>query len=188
MKKISLFLVLALCYILNTQSQEVRFAVKIGPNFSSVAGDGENANGDLKVGFHFGGVWDVPFSTKFSLQPEALISREVYEYGIGLTTRNVNSTYLRIPILAKYNLVKGFSVEAGPSIGLLIASKVKDYTVRDNFKTVDAAASVGASYEMDRGLFFSARYNLGLTNMNNIDGYNGKNQGNNIQFSVGYFL
>lgn len=188
MRKLLFFLVLALYFVFNAQSQEVRFGIKLGPNFSSVGGDGENANGDLKVGFHFGGVWDIPFTTKFSLQPEGLISREVFEYGVESDTRNVNSTYLRIPILAKYYLFKGLSVEVGPTLGFLIASKVKDYAVRDNFKIFDAAASVGTSYELDNGLFFSGRYNLGLTNMNNIDGYNGKNQGNTIQFSVGYFL
>ncbi|TXD67771.1 PorT family protein, partial [Aequorivita lipolytica] len=39
---------------------------------------------------------------------------------------------------------------------------------------------------LNMGVFFSLRYNKGLLDVNDIDGYNGKNQNNVFQVSAGY--
>lgn len=187
MKRLLLFTALVFTFT-TAQSQEVRFGAKLGLNASYIGGDTENASLGIKAGLHLGGVWEVPFSKKFALQPELLYSLEIYDYGTLLTSANVSSSYVRVPFLAKYYLFKGLSIEVGPTFGFLIASKIEGTDVKDSFKTIDVAVAIGTTYELNSGLFFSARYNLGLTNINDFDGSDIKNQANNIQISVGHFL
>ena len=56
---------------------------------------------------------EIPIANRFSFQPELLYS------GQG---SSVNLNYLNIPLMAKYNLTKEFSLEAGPQIGFLLSA------------------------------------------------------------------
>ncbi len=187
MKKF-LLIVFSLFVFATIQSQEVNFGAKIGLNVSKVGGDTDMGDFGLKSGFHIGGLAEISFSEKFALQPELLYSFEVYEFGSILQSVDVKSSYIRVPILAKYYIIERLSAEAGPSFGALVSAKVKDVDVKDDFNSFDAAIALGASYHLDMGVFFSLRYNLGLTNMNDVEGFNVKNQANTFQVSAGYFF
>jgi|SRR5690554_2516367 len=188
MKKSLLFVFFAVFMLTTSQSQEVRFGAKLGLNVSKVGGDTDMGDFGLKSGFHIGGLAEISFSEKFALQPELLYSSEVYEFGSILTSVDVKASYIRLPILAKYYIIDKLSAEAGPSFGTLMSAKVKDEDVKDGFSSFDTAIALGASYHLDMGLFFSLRYNLGLTNINDVEGSNVKNQGNTFHVSAGYFF
>lgn len=186
-----IFIILGLFAVSFSNAQEVRFAAKVGYNASYLGGDTDITGTGIKSGLHLGGVWDISFTEKISLQPELLYSAEVYDYGILLSDMSVTTSYFRVPILAKYFIFKGLSVEAGPSLGFMIAAKLDGNDVKDSFNNFNAGVGVGTTYELNMGAFISARYNLGLTNINKFDDpsvVNLKNQGNTIQISVGYFL
>ena len=61
--------------------------------------------------------------------------------------------------------------------------------VKDYYKDLDFAMAAGLEYKLDMGLFFNARYNLGLSNLydSEIDG--DESIHNNVfQLSVGFMF
>lgn len=190
MKKLLLFALFTVFALTTSQSQEVRFGAKGGLNISKLGGDTNTFDPGLKSGFHIGGLAEISFSEKFALQPELLYSAEVYEYGAttGFVSYDSKVSYIRIPILAKYYIIDGLSAEAGPVFGTLLSAKIEDVDVKDGFKSFDTGLAIGASYELNMGLFFSARYNIGLMDINDVDGYDLKNHANTFHISVGYFF
>lgn len=93
--------------------------------------------------------------------------------------------------MAQFQVADGFSIEVGPQFGFLMSAKVEldgeEEDIKDDVKGLDLAAGIGVNYAMASGLNFGARYNLGLSNINDGEGSDEfKNQNNVIQVSVGY--
>ena len=183
MKKFLLLAVVTVLGFVNVTAQEIKFGAKGGLNFATISGD--NAKDfDLVTAFNFGVVSEIPISEKFSFQPEVMYSGQGYSFN----DNTVALSYLNIPLMGKYYVAKGLSLEAGPQIGFLLAAKNEKINVKDSFKTVDFGVNFGVGYKLDNGLNFGARYNLGLTDINNIEGSSSKNKNGVFQISVGYFF
>lgn len=193
MKKIflSLAAVLAIGTVAHAQ-QEVKFGPKAGVNFSNLSG---LDNTDMKVGFHVGAVAEIKFNDKFSVQPELVYSSQGTKWSsdlplVGKVETKINQDYINVPIMAKYYIVDGFSVEAGPQVGFLVKSEIKagdeKQDSKDAFKSVDFGLNFGLAYDLPMGAFVNARYNLGLADIReNTDGGDAiKNSV--IQVGVGY--
>ncbi|TCN52467.1 PorT family protein [Flavobacterium circumlabens] len=180
------FLVLAVVTVLgftNVNAQKIKFGAKGGLNFASVSGD--NTEGiDVVTSFNFGVLSEIPVSDKFSFQPELMYSGQGYSFNDNTIALN----YLNIPLMGKYYLTKGLSLEAGPQIGFLLSAKNDKTDVKDSFNTFDFGVNFGLGYKLDNGLNFGARYNLGLTDINNLDNSSSKNKNGVFQLSVGYFF
>lgn len=148
--------------------QEVKFGPKAGVNFSNISG---LDNAEMKTGFHVGAVAEIKFNEKFSIQPEVLYSAQGAKFTNNNSEVKWNNDYINIPIMFKYYLVDGFSVEAGPQVGFLTKAEQEGtfggYTgttdVKDNYKSVDFGVNFGLAYDLPSGLFVNARYNLGLS-------------------------
>ena len=177
MKKILLLAVFTVLGFANVNAQEIKFGAKAGLNFSTVNGSNTN-NIDYVTSYHFGVVSEIPISDKFSFQPEIMYSRQGYSFNNDVVTMN----YLNIPLMGKYYLTKGLSVEAGPQIGFLLSAKNEGVKVTNSFTTFDFGANFGVGYKLENGLNFGARYNLGITKVD-TDNRNGV-----FQVSVGYFF
>jgi hypothetical protein len=183
MKKILLVTVIAVLGLTNVNAQEIQFGAKGGLNFASISGD-NTGDVDPVTAFNFGLVAEIPISEKFSFQPELMYSGQGYSFNDDTIALN----YLNIPLMGKYYLTKGFSLEAGPQIGFLLSAKNDKTDVKDSFNTVDFGVNFGLGYKLDNGLNFGARYNLGLSDINNIDNSSNKNRIGVFQLSVGYFF
>ena len=213
MKKLLFVVAFAAIGFTSVNAQEVKFGAKAGVNFASVTGDLENVDG--KVAFHIGGVAEIMISDKFSVQPELMysaqgykgeesgseeIAGETYSYKEEVTGK---LDYIILPIMAKYYVAEGFSIEAGPQVGFLLnAEEDYDYTetfmgetssesgtedMKDYMSSIDFGVNFGLGYKMESGLNFGARYNLGLSNVYDGEGdYEIKN--GVIQVSVGYMF
>ena len=183
MKKVLLVIVVTVLGLGKTNAQEVQFGVKGGLNFASINGD-NSGKFDHVTSFNFGVMAEIPISTKFSFQPELLYSRQGFSVG-----KNVNElNYLNIPLMGKYYLTEGLSLEAGPQIGFLLSAKNKSIDVKDSFNKLDFGINLGIGYKLDNGLSFNARYNQGLSNVNDVSGLTDKNRNGVFQVSVGYFF
>ena len=81
-----------------------------------------------------------------------------------------NLNYLSIPILLRYNMFGGFlTLNAGPQFGILLQQdKSLLQNGRDAFKSGDLSMVAGAQLNILM-LRVYGRYNIGLTNINNID-------------------
>lgn len=193
-------------------------------SFPAIAGESE-ANPDTKsvIGFHVGGFAEIKLSDKFAFQPELLLSTEGSKlettdsgsiFGVSYSEKfesKVNLTYLNLPLLAKYYVTEDLFITAGPQLGFLLSAKSKDETsvtvgnntetessnenVKDDFKSINFSASVGAGYFFTENIFAEARYNVGLSNIaksEDIDtgfgtvSYEPVAKVNTLQLSIGY--
>lgn len=216
MKKVvfSLFALAVMGLSANAQ-QVVKFGPKAGVNFANL--NGSEADTDMKVGFHVGAFAEIFFTDKFALQPEVVFSQQgakasgeiPYTSTFNGTEINVllegeqstSLSYINIPVMAKYYVIDGLAVEAGPYVGFLMKSEMEiegDFSVqgqtrsfnetidtKDAMNSVDFGVGLGASYSLDNGFFAGARYNLGLSDtLEENEGDAVKN--GVIQISVGY--
>jgi hypothetical protein len=183
MKK--LLLVVAILVAGVAVQAQVKFGVKASANLSSWGGDDADGT-ESKFGFQAGGLVNIPISTMFSVQPEAVFSME--GTGVEDADANYNLNYINIPVLFQYNNPSGFYAETGPQIGLLMSAKVSDgddeVDVKDLFKGSNFSWAIGAGYKMANGFGFGARYNLGLGNIVDSDDTDVKQ--NNLSFGVFY--
>ena len=175
----------------NANAQGVDFGVKAGANFATIGGD-ESGDFGNRTAFHFGVTAGISVSDNFSVQPELVYSAQgaSIDYGGG-EDGDIKLDYLNLPIMAQFQVADGFSVEVGPQFGFLLSAKADDgdneEDIKDFVKGLDLAAGIGVNYAMASGLNFGARYNLGLSNVNDGEGSDDfKNQNNVIQVSVGY--
>ena len=203
MKKILCVAFAAFGFLFTSQAQEVKFGAKGGLNLFNRYGDNVG-NTDFRTSFHVGGVAEIKFTEKFSLQPELLFSSQGSKYDLILdgfpeinapegtkATLTEKLNYINLPVIAKYYVAKGLSLEAGPQLGFLASAKrdlefsgdTMDFDVDDEYDSFDFGLNFGLGYKLDNGLFFNGRYNLGLTN---ITDNNVRNEG--FQFSVGFMF
>ena len=205
MKKIILIPILTLfCFMANAQDKstkglDVSFGLKGGLNFSMITGDDTDGL-DGRIAFHIGMVNEIPISDKFSFQPEILYSSQGDKMSIDDIDIDFNFDYLNFPMLAKYYVAEGFSLEAGPQIGILLSSKVEgggaSIDLKDVMKGIDFGLDFGLGYKFENGINFAARYTLGLSNIvedgtilgEEVDASDTKNYNNVFQLSVGYFF
>ena len=196
-------------FSISMNAQDFSFGLKAGSNFSNITGS-DLYEYDTKVGFHGGLVAEVKLSDKFGIQSEALYSmqggKDGYDpfYDVDFETKStaVKLEYINVPVLAEYYITPGLSAQLGPQIGFLVSNAFEveyayqgedrkiDQTLNNATKDLDFSIAGGLEYKLPMGIFFDARYNLGLTNISENDraeigpdAYN-----SNIQLSVGYMF
>ncbi|TMM58774.1 PorT family protein [Maribacter algarum] len=183
MKKHSIFTILFCLLFSLVSAQDFSFGVKGGLNVASVGGGTYTGFGGLgsKISFHIGGIAEVPISEKFAVQPELLYSSQGTKWNF-VGGNNLKLDYVNLPILGKYYIIEGLSAEAGPVVGFLISTNAN----KEDYNSLDVAFAIGASYKLNESIFFSLRYNKGLTDINKNAAITVSNQNNVFQISAGY--
>lgn len=182
MKKTVVLFVLATISSFILNAQQTHFGLKAGLNLSSVAVDnGEDL--DTKAGLHVGGLAHIHISKHFALQPELVYSMQGGKDG----DYKLKLNYLNVPVLAQYMTNDGFRLQTGPQIGFLTKAKTKfndvEVNVTDELSSIDFSWVFGASYLFPQGIGIDARYNLGLTDINDDSG----DDLHNRVFQIGLF-
>lgn len=183
MKKQLIFTIFTCLLYVYGSAQDFSFGAKGGVNITSIGGGSNFGVAGLgsKVSFHLGGVAEVPISEKFAVQPELLYSSQGTKWNFsGLSSLKLD--YINLPILCKYFILQGLSAEAGPVVGFLISTN----GIKENYNSLDVGIGIGASYKLNDNIFFSLRYNKGLTDINKDDALTISNQNNVFQISAGY--
>lgn len=194
MKKIILTSIVfaALAFSAKAQTPDIKLGAKGGVNFSNIT----DSDMDGKTGFHVGVLAEAFLSEKFSIQPEILYSTQGAELKNDNSSLKLNVDYINVPIMAKYYVADGFNIQAGPQFGFLTKAETKGtldgigsgtIDVKDSAESFDFGVNFGLGYELPAGLFFDARYNLGLSKINKESvswAEDGKNSV--FQVSVGY--
>ncbi|HFS68113.1 MAG TPA: PorT family protein [Flavobacteriia bacterium] len=182
-----LFFTAVVAVVMMTSMNAQTFGVKAGANFANFTG---SAIGDtsMKIGAYLGGFVDFEVSDEFSVQPELVFSMQGAQDSNDSAFK-MNLNYLNLPVMAKYEVAEGFSLVAGPQIGFLLSAKISDgdnsTDIKDNLKGIDFGLGFGAEYELESGLQFSARYNLGLSSLDDT-GSNQDVKNGVIQVGLGY--
>ncbi len=185
MKKLFLFAALAV-FGMSSMMAQLSFGAKAGVNLASLSGDDADDLDGL-TSFHVGAVAVFPLGEMISLQPELVYSAQGASYTFEGVDVKTKVDYLNIPIMVDVNLAEGFSLQGGPQFGINISSKV-DFDGEtediDDTETLDIGAGIGAQYKLPMGVFFQARYTVGLTDI--FPEANAKNSVASI--SVGYMF
>lgn len=187
MKKLLLLssVIIGICIGANAQ----RIGFTGGASFANYKAkvDGESENGNSKTGFTAGLFVDVNLGDHFSFQPALNFVQKGTkdEQTLSGITEKVSLTtnHLEIPLNFLYNTngdAGNFFIGAGPSFAFGVSGKWKyeDNTSsltenvkfgsnedEDDMKGLDLGANFLAGYCFPNGLFLSANYNLGLSNL-----------------------
>lgn len=190
MKKLLLvtFIFTVFSVLTQAQSKKIFYGLKAGYNMADFSGDVKNTK--ILSSFHAGGFVEIPVLSKLSIQPEIVYSEQGKRHKLENYESKSHVNYINVPVLAKYYITDAFSVEAGPQIGFLVKSEDEDnfgkYDYKDETKSIDFALVLGLSYRLPINLFFSARYNYGLSNFNKLEDSDYKMINQVGQLSVGY--
>ena len=160
-------------------SPHVEFGLKGGLNIANVHVQ-NTSSPDSKLSFYAGGLAHIHLSKYFALQPELEYSGQGFKQPLNSTNYNYNLGYINVPVLAQLMAGHGFRLETGPQLGILAAAHQKangvSVNIKDNYKPVDFSWVFGLGYLTPSGLGIDARYNLGISNINDINSTNVNNR------------
>ena len=184
------FLSMAVVAILMTgaaNAQHVNIGIKGGLNLYTINND-NNEDFDTKAGFHLGLIGHIHMARQFALQPEILYSAQGAKYSSGGGDTKINLGYINVPVMFQYMFDNGFRLQAGPQVGFLTSAKAETNNVsidiKDSFKPIDFALGAGMGYVNPKsGFGIDARYNLGLSDINEDSPVKSTNRG----FQIGVF-
>lgn len=193
------------------QNQKVKIGVKAGLNISSLAFDENQMNSTSRTGFTAGVMVEIPLAKNFSLQPELLYSQQGGKtsfFDSDVTNSNYKGTlelnYLNIPLMLKYYVVKGLSVQAGPQIGILLKANNKyednflgyvnheSFNLKDYSAGIDTSVNFGLGYQFKDKFYTDLRYNISYSNVfkdGDANYFINQDMKNRVfQISLGYFF
>ncbi|HYG17484.1 MAG TPA: porin family protein [Ohtaekwangia sp.] len=167
---------------------QLGIGIKGGVNFAKLDGT-TTIGGNFKnrTGYHFGAFALVKL-TKIGIQPEIIFSQQGSKVRINNEDVDGNFSYINIPVLLKLYTIAGINLQAGPQFGFLSRAEIDGENMKDSFKNSDISLALGAGWDLPFGLSIDARYNLGLSKIEEDfpEFKNIKNQV--IQISLGYKL
>ncbi|MBQ1969287.1 MAG: PorT family protein [Flavobacteriales bacterium] len=145
-------------------------------------------NFDPKPSFYIGVTADFPVKKWFHIQGELLYVENYGQGGMGATfeqsaifpafptsgerPEDLRLSYIQLPVLAKFYVMKNLPLMVGPYVGVGVSYKgiptaeenphAKD--ISHMYKRMDFGAMAAAAYEFKFGLFVEARYVFGMMN------------------------
>lgn len=187
MKNVKLFILIPAFLLLSAGAfaqAQVAVGVKGGLNFAKL--DGTSVDGTFKsrTGYHFGAFGLIKLS-KIGIQPEILFSQQGSKIKTNTGDFDANFSYINVPVIVKLYTIAGINLQAGPQFGFLSRAEFDDQNVKDSFKKSDISLALGAGWDLPFGLTVDARYNLGLSKIDD-DATADKIKNQVWQVSVGY--
>lgn len=192
MKKLLLILFVFLLSFGEVRAQEAfNLGVKGRVNFATLTGiDADDLDVNMRTGFHLGVLAEIMISEKFGIQPEVLYSTQggkadmdsFYEEIMDdVHVGDLMLEYITVPIMLKYFVAPGFSLEAGPQLSFLSKSEIegeymgqtRTIDFKDDTESFDFGATLGVGYGLPQGFLVQARYVMGFSDVyTNFDARN----------------
>ena len=141
---------------------------KAGFVLSSITGDGTK----YKPGFTAGLEGQYQINNWFGLS--AGVNYQMAGSKIKDSDSKFKMNYINIPVMAKFYVTKGLSLNAGLQLGFLTSAKLSDVQllggkddidIKEICNKTDFSIPLSIAYEFTNGLSFEARYNVGVTNV-----------------------
>jgi hypothetical protein len=195
MKKLMMIAALMVA-TLSANAQQMFIKPMVGGTLSTLTGDTDGAK--MKIGLVGGAEFGYNINDMFAVTAGALVSMQGAKSDDTPLIKDASTTltYLNIPVLANVYVAPGLAIKAGLQPGFLLSQKAKgdmlignnsweefEKTGTDGMKKFDLSIPLGLSYEIS-DFVIDARYNLGLTNIN--DGNDEKVKNGVIMLTVGY--
>jgi hypothetical protein len=177
------FSILALALLVaggHLRAQSFQLGIKGGGNLSSFVG----GSGPTYSSTTFMGGWNAGVFTNFFLGNHFAIAPELLYTTAGASIKTTNSennqvvyihtpfhlAYLSVPVMAKYRFTGGFYLETGPEVNFNVSgSNWQNQSVKNITNGAEFAWGAGLGFQSPIGLGIGARYNVGLTKVNNVN-------------------
>jgi len=189
MKKNLITICIILITTLSAHAQIVKLGIKAGVNYSNQTGSGITVNNinyksEAITNYHFGLVAELPLGESFAFQPEILYSTIGANYKAAGVIADLNNElgYITVPVLAKINLSKTFSLDLGPQVSFLVSNKEK--AAINNTKSFDFGAAAGLGIKVTKSIFLQGRYVVGLSEAST----NADIKNSVVQVSAGFYF
>ncbi len=169
-------------------AQKFRVGVKGGLNFPSKDAFSVSDDSDAS-GWHAGAFGLIKIS-KFGIQPEILYSS--FNFDDSNADAETNFNFITVPIIAKYYILQGINIQAGPQFGILLDSESKTPVATvdntDILNSSDLSIAVGAGVDLPFGLSVDARYLIGISDLGDDPSLTDDINVSTFQVSIGYAL
>ena len=174
--------------------------IKGGLNLSTLTGD-DVEDAKTKLGFAFGGFYTYQLNEQFAFQPEIFFTMKGAKFEDEIMGYDYEETdylnYIEVPMLFKMMIPSSSSVMpnlfVGPALAFNISATYKievdgdedDGDIED-INAMDFGLVFGAGADLGK-ITIDGRYNLGLTNIPDVEG-DPKVKNSVISFMLGYKL
>ncbi|MEG0724739.1 MAG: porin family protein [Mucinivorans sp.] len=158
MKRTIIVLLALISISLTSQAQGFYGGVRAGLNLSSLT---KTSGAKVVARANVGGFLGVQFATVAAIQLEALYSFQGAKLDIEGVRSDLQLDYLKIPIMAKVYLIKGFNVEAGVSFNILTSALMNGNATK-GYQGFDFSIPVGLAYQFGRHIEVGVRYDISL--------------------------
>ncbi len=165
-------------------SAQEQFGIRAGYNISNVHSSDFDSFNERSL-FHIGFFSSYNLTDDVLIQPEALFTKKGTQYDYlfwgEVMTEKETYTYIEIPLLIKYSVEANwfsFQPYVGPSVGFLIRARSKnDVDISKYMKKVETGLNFGFDWVINHRIthkvttnkyFFGVRYNLGLSNIDDV--------------------
>ena len=160
-------------------AQSFQLGIKGGGNLSSFyGGSGSNfSSTTFQAGWNAGVFTNFFLGNHFAIAPELLYTTAGASIKTVTSENNQNVyvhdplhlAYLSVPLMAKYRWTGGFYVETGPEVNFNVSSsRWQDQSVKNFTNGAEFAWGAGLGFQSPIGLGIGARYNVGLTRVNDV--------------------
>ncbi|MEO0066784.1 MAG: hypothetical protein RI983_2110 [Bacteroidota bacterium] len=177
---------------------QTKYGFKLGYNLGSVSSNDPEIKEDGKTlsGIGFGAFAEFSVGKNFTIQPQLNYNRKGLAVAHDGHSDKFQFNVLDIPVNALYRSNGGFFIGGGPNFGFNLSGGLRAHDdPSENFdfefgknpgqiKRMDLGLNLLTGYEFKNGLFVSANYLAGLTNLSNVSGQTWRN--NLLNFSLGY--
>jgi len=181
MKKVIL-LVIVFSVFKNTIHAQTSFGITAGITsaFIDAKADGLTLSSDTKVGFTAGFTTSSSIGKHWSIRPELNFTQKGATVNFSQEGIKDNTTfnYLELPVNIAYSKKGKFFFGAGSSVAYAVSGKYKitgmysesgDLKIgngaNDDFKPFEFGFNIMAGYQLAGGIFFTANYNAGISNI-----------------------
>lgn len=171
MKKLIFSTLLFAATIFSANAQGFRLGAKAGGNLTKI--EGQSFDDGFKLSYQAGAFIEFDFSKRLGIQPEVLFSqtqtRSTTFNGNLSPNTDAKLNYLSIPLLLRINAGNLVTFHVGPQYSILLNSdKTLLANGKEAFKNGDFSMVGGLQLNLKTFRIYG-RYNIGLSNINDID-------------------
>jgi len=188
-KKITLIALFVVSSLVG-MSQGFHMGVKFGTDIQKI--NGASFSEKFAFGYHLGGFAELKLSKSITIQPELYYSAVKLDTGNtfsqtynSITLSKLKFGYLNMPLILSIKAGEKMAVQLGSRYGILVDNNLSlRNNVESAFKKGDFSVLAGLQFNFSK-LKIYGRYQVGLSNLNDITGSTDKWKSQTIHIGLG---
>ncbi len=172
MKKTILFIAFSLFMFATTHAQ---LGFKGGLQSTNLAFDvdGLSLSPSSVINFQLGVIYDIGIGDNLDFRTGLLYNGKGSNFDSQGFESDISLSYLNVPLNIVYSFGdetgKGFFINGGPDIGILMSASSEDEDVKEELSSIDLGFNLGAGYRLNSNLSLGVEFLSGLSNIDNTE-------------------